>query len=247
VSGFAVVAALLALQQTAETPDSSKAREYIRVGGAEMAGVYNVLSRSGTRLTLRHQHNQRMSGVSAGWHRETSTWSVGVRGQFFAGSDVAMPFEVVSGFLGSAEKGVQVTTPLSGGAAMLDLDGQHFGVSGGVVAGTLVKRKGDHTETFPSPVGAAALRFGDLSEFYGELAILDHDPAPLPGSQVKFSANFVDDRGSRYRVGFADGAPFGECRIQVKHGFEVSPFFAGGQNGGFNFSLSAAWRFSLKR
>ena len=61
------------------------------------------------------------------------------------------------------------------------------------------------------------------------------------------SAGFVDDVGNRYHVGFADSGPFVEAQVLTKYGIEVTPFFSGGDNGGFSFSLRVARRFLVRR
>jgi len=247
MSGVAIAAALLVLQQHPQSGDSSRVRDYVTIGGTAMAGYFDVLTRSGVRLVLRRQHDQRMAGVNVGWRHEGRSLGIGIRGKIFTGYDNALPREAVSGFIAVADIGIAEKTPLSGGSAMLDVDGKYFGVTGGIVAGSLLKNRGNHTESIPSPIGAAAVRIGVLSRFYGEAAVYDNDPAPLPGAQLKLSATFVDDRGSRYRVGFVDTGKFAEFHVRLKYGLEVAPLITVGNNSTFNFRLGVEWRVPVRR
>jgi hypothetical protein len=245
VSGFAVLAALLVVQQQGGTADTLKARDYITVGGAVIAGEFVVATYTPPRITTRRQHDYHVVGATAGWRRETVNWSLGVRGKLFTGTDNASKRDVTSGFRQPGPVDVPFATPLHGWAGMLDLDQAYVGVSGGYIAGTLMKEKTDQPEGLRVRTGVVSVRAGLLSRFYGELAVHDHDPVPAPGSDTKVSAVFVDDSGNRYRIGFTDAGPFGEFSVLAR-GFEVTPFFSGGDNEGFNFSIRIARRFAVR-
>src|SRR5207302_3813708 len=183
MTGVAVLAALLALQSqpspSDSTADSLKVRDYVSVGAAAMTGYYLVIVRiPKTRISTRRERDYHTAGATAAWRHETPTWSVGVRGQLFSGSDQANQRSLANGFRAPSPDDSAFTTALHGGAGMVDVDWTYVGLSAGFVAGDLVTRKTDQPSTFPSPIAGGALRLGALSRFYGEVEIHDHVPAP---------------------------------------------------------------------
>jgi hypothetical protein len=100
---------------------------------------------------------------------------------------------------------------------------------------------GDHHVSSPRMVGG--VRFGLLSQLYGELSVMDHDPSPTPYPTLKGSVVMVGEGAASYRFGAANAGPFVEAIVVTKSGWLVDPFVSAGESGGFVASFRIAKRF----
>lgn len=223
------------------TPDSTP-ETILTVGGAGMFGGYTILDKEGVRISTRREHHYAVGGTALGLRHETRAWAVGVRGEWFKGKDMAGDREVVNGFRTRNAQDSSYNTTIAGVTGMLDFDTEHFGASGGIVAGDLLNNRNHGAQAQASPAFAGAIRFGWLHRIYAEASLFDHAPAAVPGPIQKFCLTQLDDAGTRYRIGVTDSGPFAEVRWLVG-GWEISPFASAGENLGFNFSLGLSRRF----
>jgi hypothetical protein len=226
-------------------PDTSKSSRYIEIGTAAMAGFYTVITDSSVtsraQRLLRRPHQYHAIGVSSGLRHDGPNFGIGVRGRLFTGSDHGEQRTPENGFISASPQDAPFTVDVKGGSAVVDVDTKFFGVSAGILAGNLLAGE----KHISSPRAVGGVRFGVLSELYGEIAVSDQDPSPVPYPTLKASFVVVGEGAASYRFGAANAGPFVEALVVTKGGWLFDPFVSAGESGGFIGSMRIAKRFRI--
>jgi phosphatidylglycerol:prolipoprotein diacylglycerol transferase len=172
-------------------------------------------------VVAQRRHRYTLAGVEAGVRRErSSTYSTGLRGAVFGGSDKI-------GF--SRERGGPSSYSPIGASLKADFDAKWLGASMGLLAGSMPV-VADTVPTRVQPTGG--LRIGKKVGVFGEVRINDFAPAPLLSSAATAMLGVGFHSGLTAKVGASAGnGTLWQADIPLRNGYELSPSFLAGQGG----------------